>query len=315
MKYVLYLISFWFAAPLCAQYSKDYFSDQAEVIYKDHQGLVMHAEELYAESWADLPQALFWKQIMSLSPDTLILNVARTRQILRKIAISDWNRFSDSEKEEIRISLREDYLLDSSERIFATTGKNDFYRFDDVIPTISRGIEVFEENNVDPWYAQAILLIESPGQLKKSKTGAYGPFQLMPGVARAQGLTVNKYTDDREDFVKSAWGASNLMKRICIPEAKKILDAHNISYSEEDMWFRLFVMHVYHAGAGNVKAVVAKIQPTEGGQELIKSMWQNKAAGFGNNSQNYTQLALAAQLRMYEILQKESDMLYLCKFP
>lgn len=315
MKYIIYLATICFTTPIFSQFSKDYFSDQAEIIYKDHQGLVMHAEELYAENWADLPQALFWKQIMSLSPDTLILNVARTRQILRKIAVSDWSKFSDSEKEQIRSSLREDYLLDSNERIYATTGKNDFYRFDEVIPTISEGIEVFEENEVDPWYAQAILLIESPGQLKKSKTGAYGPFQLMPAVARAQGLTVNRYTDEREDFVKSAWGASNLMKRICIPEAKKILDAHGIEYNEDEMWFRLFVMHVYHAGAGNVRAVVNKIQPTEGGQELIKSMWQNKAAGFGNNSQNYTQLALAAQLRMYEILQQESELLYFCKYP
>jgi hypothetical protein len=68
------------------------------------------------------------------------------------------------------------------------------------------------------------------------------------------------------------------------------------------MWFRLFVLHVYHAGAMNVAAVVNKIQPTEGSQELIKAMWQNSAAGFGNNSQNYSQLALAAQLILHDMV-------------
>ena len=44
------------------------------------------------------------------------------------------------------------------------------------------------------------------------------------------------------------------------------------------------------------KAVVDKIKPKEGTQELIKNLWQNKAAGFGNCSQNYSQIALAAHL-------------------
>ncbi len=56
---------------------------------------------------------------------------------------------------------------------------------------------------VDPWYAQSILLIESPGQMKKSISGAYGAFQLMPGVARAQGLIVNKTLDERKKSLKN----------------------------------------------------------------------------------------------------------------
>ncbi len=42
---------------------------------------------------------------------------------------------------------------------------------------ISRGIEQFIINDTDPWYAQAILMIESPGKLAYSNAGAYGPFQ------------------------------------------------------------------------------------------------------------------------------------------
>ena len=91
-----------------------------------------------------------------------------------------------------------------------------------------------------------------------------------------------------------------LIKKICIPEAKKILNAKKISYNETDTWFRLFVLHVYHAGSMNVSAVINKINPTEGGQQLIQAMWQNKAAQFGNNSQNYSQLALASQLIAFE---------------
>ncbi|MBU2019282.1 MAG: hypothetical protein KJ941_06530 [Bacteroidetes bacterium] len=315
MKQLLFLLAILISSPSFGQYPIDFSADQAEIKFGNHQGLVMHGEDLYKENWSDLPQALFWKKIMELSPDSLILNVARTRQILKKVSITDWGKYSEEQKSNLRVELRATYLLNADETIYATTGKNDFYRFEDVIPTISRGIEIFEENGVDPWYAQAILLIESPGQLKKSKTGAYGPFQLMPGVARAQGLTVNSYNDERENFDRSAFGASRLMRRVCIPEAKRILDEKGLTYDESEMWFRLFVMHVYHAGAGNVRAVVNKIDPTNGGQELIKSMWLNKAAGFGNNSQNYTQLALAAQIKMYEIVKEESFMLYFCKYP
>jgi hypothetical protein len=116
------------------------------------------------------------------------------------------------------------------------------------------------------------------------------------------GLTVNKSVDERADFDKSAWGASELLKRICIPEAKRILDARNINYNQTDLWFRLFVMHIYHAGAGNVSKVIEAINPTEGGQQLITKMWQTKAGGFGNASQNYSQVVLAALLTLDDIL-------------
>ena len=254
------------------------------------------ANAIITEGWAELAQPVFWKQIMTLSPDSCLVNIAKTRVVIAKMSLKDWHLQSDNQKSKYRDSVRNAHGLTGSDRIFVTTGKNDFYKFDVVIPSLSHGVREFEKNNVDPWYAQAILLIESPGQMKKSRVGAYGPFQLMPAVARAQGLTVNRSVDERKDFNRSAYGASQLLKKICIPEAKRILDAKNLSYNEEDIWFRLFVLHVYHAGAANVSAVVNKIRPTEGGQELIKAMWQNTAAHFGNNSQNYSQIALASQL-------------------
>ena len=168
-----------------------------------------------------------------------------------------------AQKDAFKDSIKKANGVTSDECVFVTTGKNDFYLFHDVYPSLSKGVEAFERYHVDPWYAQAILLIESPGQLKKSSAGAYGAFQLMPAVARAQGLTVNKYTDERKDFDRSAYGASRLLRTVCIPEAKRILDAHKISYNENDLWFRLFVLHVYHAGAANVAAVVNKIGSKE----------------------------------------------------
>jgi hypothetical protein len=257
---------------------------------------------LFEENWNALPQAVFWQQVMALSPDSFIVNVAANRQIITRVSVKDWERQTQPQKDAYKDSLRTLYNLSTDAGIFVTAGKNHFYRFKDVIPQISRGVEVFAGNFVDPWYAQAILLIESPGQLAKSTAGAYGPFQLMPGVARNMGLTVNKSVDERADFDKSAWGASELLKRICIPEAKRILDARNINYDQTDLWFRLFVMHIYHAGAGNVSKVVEAINPTSGGQQLITQMWQTKAGGFGNASQNYSQVVLAALLTLDDIL-------------
>jgi len=257
---------------------------------------------LFEEKWDAMPQPVFWQQVMTLSPDSLIVNVAANRQIITRVSNKDWEKQTQAQKDAYKDSLRTLYNLSADAGIFVTAGKNHFYKFDLVIPQISRGVDVFASNFVDPWYAQAILLIESPGQLAKSTAGAYGPFQLMPGVARNMGLTVNKSVDERANFDRSAWGASELLKRVCIPEAKRILDARSISYNQTDLWFRLFVMHIYHAGAGNVSKVVEAINPAEGGQQLITKMWQTKAGGFGNASQNYSQVVLAALLTLDNIL-------------
>lgn len=299
-----------FVASSCAQNTYDH--EKIEVKKGAQANAMMDAEALFVDRWDVLAQPVFWKKIMQLSPDTFLINNAETRQILETIAVRDWNRQSEIEKELHRDSLRRVFNLDSTTRLFVTSGKNDFYKFEKVYPSLSQGVAAFERFGVDPWYAQAILLIESPGQLKKSVAGAYGPFQLMPAVARHQGLTVNKYEDERADFDRSAYASSRLLNTICIPEAKKILSAHNLAFQENELWFRLFVLHIYHAGAGNVAAVVNKIAPTHGGQSLITAMWQTTAASFGNNSQNYTQLALASQLILHEMIYNDCDYLLDC---
>lgn len=249
---------------------------------------------------------------MTLSPDSCIINIARNRTILETISYKQWRIKTEPEKAQYKARLRSEFGLDSTEELYVTTGKNDFYRFHEVFPSLGQGIEAFEKNQVDPWYAQAILLIESPAQLKKSISGAYGPFQLMPSVAKHYGLIVNSYTDERADFSRSAYASSQLIKTSCIPSARRILNAHGLSFTESDLWFRLLVMHVYHAGAGNVAAVVNKINPTLGSMDLIQQMWVTSAGGFGNNSQNYSQLAIAAQWLLHDYVYTQCDEIHPC---
>lgn len=263
--------------------------------------LIIHPKIIYKDNWHQLPQTLFWRQIITLSPDSCLINVACNRKVLHKVSYHDWIKKTEPQKEFFKDSLKLVNALAAAEKINVTTGKNDFYKIKEVSPNITKGIQLFQEFGVDPWYAQAILLIESPAQLKKSISGAYGAFQLMPGVARNYGLTVNNSVDERESFERSAFGAAQLISRSCIPSVKSILQAHRISFNETDLWFRLLVMHVYHAGATNVRAVINKIQPTQGGQELIKQIWSTTAGSFGNSSQNYSQVALATQLLLHEI--------------
>jgi hypothetical protein len=302
MKLAIY---FLFLSSLAFGQNLSLWNDEKIEVERDgNKSVIVNSNAIYNGKWNSLPQPIFWKQIMLLSPDSCLINIAETRIILEKKSFKEWKSQTENQKNKYKDSLRIVNNLPPWEQLNVTSGKNDFYRFNDVYPSISKGVLAFESYGVDPWYAQAILLIESPGQLVKSHVGAYGAFQLMPSVARAQGLIVSKTIDERQDFDKSAMGSARLISRICIPEAKRILDAHNIVYNESDLWFRLFVLHVYHAGSMNVKAVVDKIQPKIGNQDLIKQMWQTSAASFGNSSQNYTQLALASQLILSDMVSK-----------
>lgn len=310
MKSLIFCVFF---APIYAQYPTDNWDNEmVEVKSPGKSGILMSPQPIYDEKWHSLQQPLFWKRIMRLSPDSTLLNVGSTRQVLGTISTASWNRKSEAQKNRFKDSVRVANGLPASESIKCTTGKSDFYRFDDVFASLTDGILAFEEQKVDPWYAQAILLIESPGRLAKSSVGAYGAFQLMPGVARTYGLKVNGSVDERKDFNRSAFAAASLINKVCIPTARKILRDKNIEFNERDLWFRLFVMHVYHAGAGNVTKLINKMNPKEGGQELILKMWKTEAGAFGNSSQNYSQLVLASQLILSEMTGDDSEKLFSC---
>ncbi len=272
--------------------------------------------QLFDDSWDTLPQPNFWKYVMKMPPDSCILNVMRTRQILEVQSLTEWDKQSDDEKESYRDTLRKRYNLEPDTRIFMTTGKSDFFQFDKVFPSITRGIEVFAENETDPWYAQAILMIESPGKMAYSNVGALGPFQMMKSVGRAHGLTINKYVDERKDFDKSAKAAAHLIRTACVPEAKRILRKFGIIVEGDDvynLWFRLLVLHNYHAGAGNVEGVLTNVvKPSIGGKSLITEIWQSQYGNFKNSSQNYTQLALAALIVLDDLIYTKCDNIYDC---
>lgn len=267
---------------------------------------------LYKEGWHTLPQTRFWQQVMTLTPDSAIVNLATNRQIFERVSVKNWNKLSETQQALYKDSLRKaNNILDSS-TIFVTAGKKDFYEFKKVMPTINRSIAVFNQYGVDPWYAQAILLIESPGKMNtKSNVGANGPFQLMKSVAIHQGLKVNKYVDERTDIEKAAMGASRLLSRICIPKVRTMLDSAHLPYNETDLWFRLLVLHAYHAGAGNVSGVIKKINPCEGGMELMQTVWKTTYGGFKNASQNYSQLALAAFCNFDQMVMQQNDSVFL----
>ena len=254
--------------------------------------------QIYLLRCDTLPQIRFWRKIMNLSKDSGLVNVADTRFVLSKCCTKEWNNNSEECKSELKLSLKQFNCVEDSEKVFFTEGKSFFYDFNKVYPNLHQGITVFQKNNVDPWYAQAILLIESPGRLQKSTAGAYGPFQLMPYVARKYGLIVNRKKDERANLEKSAYCASMLLKNVCIPKTKQALDSLGISYSEQDLWFRCLVMHTYHAGIGNVMPALEACGVREPGMDLIQKLWQTQAKGFKNASQAYSQLALAAMLEM-----------------
>lgn len=266
-------------------------------------GAFIRDRDLFTDKWDTVAQPKFWKVVMALTPDSAVLNIAATREIIDVVALSFWSPKSDSWKDAYKDSVRKAHGLASDARIYMTSGKSHFYRIDKTLANINGALPVFDSMNTDPWYAQTILLIESPNSMNSSSSvGAHGPFQLMKSVATKRGLIVNSRIDEREDLTKSATAAAKLIKYICIPETRRMLDRQGIKYREDDLWFRLMVMHSYHAGAGNVRGVIEKINPKEGGMQLIREMWQTEYKGFRNASQNYSQVALAAHIRLDEYL-------------
>lgn len=272
----------------------------------------VQSQQLYTEGWDKLEQPNFWRTLMTMEADSALINIGSTRQIIKKVSVKVWDKLSDDSKNVIRDSVKNHYGLPEDEHVYMTSGKKAFYDFQKVIPSIGRGIEIFNENNVDPFYAQVILLIESPNKLQKSSVGAYGSFQIMRKVAINLGLKISGSIDERKDFDKSAWASAKLIRTICIPETNRILKANNVAFNPNDLWYKLLVLHTYHAGAGNVRNAVDLIKPTEGNMNLITTLWQTEIGSFRNASQNYSQLALATLIELDRIITNECKFIYNC---
>jgi len=272
----------------------------------------VQSQQLYDEGWDKLEQPNFWRTLMTMEDDSALINIGSTRQIIKKVSVKEWDNLTDVKKNVLRDSVKTHYGLPEDEHVYMTSGKKAFYDFEKVIPSIGRGIEIFNENNVDPFYAQVILLIESPNKLQKSSVGAYGSFQIMRKVAINLGLKVSGSIDERKDFDKSAWASAKLIRTICIPETNKILIANNVAFNPTDLWYKLLVLHTYHAGAGNVRNAINVIQPSEGSMDLITKLWQTEVGSFRNASQNYSQLALATLIELDRIINHKCKFIYNC---
>jgi Transglycosylase SLT domain len=314
------MIRIFFLTFLCLLFVPKSFAQIADekgfpVLYVSHKDdsirrAYIFDKQLYKYRIDTLPQIAFWRKIMDLSSDSCIINDSKQRRVFFTYHARSWDKLDDSSRSMLRNNIRIVYNVDSNAKIFATVGKKFFYDFETVYHKIDPGIKAFASNGVNPWYCQAILLIESPNKLQKSNVGAYGPFQLMPGVARMYGLKVRRKIDERSNFERSAYAASSLLKNICIPRTKAMLSYYAIPYSEDDLWFKLLVMHAYHAGIENVQAVMAKITEKKEGMELIQQIWTTEAASFKNASQNYSQLICAAMIAMNERLIKTGSKIY-----
>ena len=306
---VLFSTSFAFSQPP----GSEQVVNKVVITYNDTLNLnFVSVPSLYAEGWDTLAQAKFWKNVITMTSDTCVINVASCRKPLDKVSRSIWMNQTEPEKTKYKDSICCAYNFDEGTSLFVTSGKGEFYELKKVLPEISKAIKVFQQNNCDPFYAQTILLIESPGKNKsKSYVGANGPFQLMRSVARKYGLRVSKSHDDRTDMEKAARVAARLINASCVPYVKSYLTERNISFSETDLWFRLLVLHAYHAGAGSVHCVIEQLNPSKGGVDLFRQIWQTECNRFKNQSQNYSQIALASLVTFDEIVNHDGDTVFL----
>ena len=126
----------------------------------------------------------------------------------------------------------------------------------------------------------------------------------MKSVGLKYGLKINSKIDERGNLEKSAVAACKLISSICIPYTNKMLAKYNMAYCETDLWYRLLVLHVYHAGAGNVAKALNVMQPQVGNMAMIMQLWNTNAGGFQNCSQNYSQVAIASLFELEDYLLK-----------
>lgn len=269
-------------------------------------------EDLFTDGWAELEQPNFWQKVMRISSDSLILNIAHNRKIVEIVHQDEWKKKSEEEKDAHKNALLDQHCEThfGQCQIYATRGNRHYFVFDKVMQYIPKANQIFEKEGVDPWYAQSILLVESPNSLNtKSSAGARGPFQLMRSLAQQYGLIVNTKVDQRTQLEPSAKVAAKFIKQVCIPRIRKGLLIYfpEDQIDEKSVWFRLLILHAYHAGPGNVLSALQQIQPTHTGPEIIRQLWQTQHRQFKNASQNYSQLILAANLILYEKLALSSE--------
>lgn len=112
--------------------------------------------------------------------------------------------------------------------------------------------QMARENGVPEDVAIGVGLLENGGsETAKSKAGALGVFQLMPGTARALGLTVNKSIDERKIPEKN------------IEAGMKYLKSNFDRFGDWGL-----ATWAYHAGEGNVSKAIQMYAKANSGVNL-----------------------------------------------
>ena len=262
--------------------------------------------ETQANNWLLYqPEVSFWLQNIQLSEDSFLVVDQLSRSVVdvvHKRVVLDIE--SGGNLKGLGQLYQNICFSDMDSRIKFVRGRRTFFNYAGMGSQLKRGMDIFDNLGVEAMYAQLLLLIESPNNSHAvSIAGAKGHFQLMPSVARKYGLKINPHIDERVDFDKSAMAAAKLFKYYCVPSAKQVCEMLGLAYEESDLWFQLLALHVYNAGAGNVKKAAAMHQGITDGAQLITQLWHTKAGAFGNSSQNYSQLCLASYLAYSKYMQ------------
>lgn len=84
---------------------------------------VVGLSSIYEGEWDCLPQPLFWKEIMLLSPDSCLINVADDRMILERKSFSEWIKQTEPQKSVYKDSLRKLFKLNGNTQINVTTDR------------------------------------------------------------------------------------------------------------------------------------------------------------------------------------------------
>ena len=253
------------------------------------------------------PAVQFWQKVILLTKDSAIVVHKDSRNMIDVISAKELDSLVNYARlEQTAQCYRDAFGYETCELVKFVRGKREFFDFKKVGPLVDDAKLIFDEIGVNPIYAQLILLIESPNNPKaRSISGAVGHYQLMPFVAKKYGLVVSSGRDDRHDFTLSSMAAAKLMRDYCIPNATRMAVSLGLQPEVDQLWFQLLVMHVYNAGAGNVRKAVASVGEARSGEELIMKLWKTQAGAFGNSSQNYSQLALASYINYLDWLKFE----------
>ncbi len=294
----------WFQLAACQQTNAT-----SKIIHPNNSFHIIVIPKKQLTFFEQQPQITFWRSVISLTKDSCIVVHKDSRKMLDIILAELLDSMVvKNQLDEAAQCYRDKNGYDTCELVKFVRGKKEFFNFQKVGPLVDDAKIIFDEYGVNPIYAQFILLIESPNNPKaRSISGAVGHYQLMPFVARKYGLVVSSTRDDRHDFAKSSMAAAKLMKDYCIPNAERMAISIGLVPNHNELWFQLLVMHVYNAGAGNVRKAVQLIGPVKSGEELILKLWKTQAGAFGNSSQNYTQLALASYVNYMNWLNQSSN--------